>query len=337
MKILIIKLGALGDVIRTIPVVRAIKNKYPDSEVHWVTKSSSKEILENLSFLHKIHLPTGQITDAFDILYNFDTDKEAIKLASKIPAQKKYGFYDKEGYVGAFNLPAEYYLNTLFDDELKKANKKTYQQMMFETAEFPYEKLPYSLVLTDAQKKYARDFVKKNNLNSQNLIGIHIGSSPRWPSKSWHESKIIEFIKKLKQNKYEPLIFSGPDDFEKLNHLEKELQNEKIQVIKQDPLCTISEFASLVDLCSAVVCSDSLALHISLAMKKPTIGLFFCTSPDEIESYGLLKKIVSPNLPEFFPEKMDEYNEDLVKSITSDEVITSLEEIFKSLSKAKFI
>jgi ADP-heptose:LPS heptosyltransferase len=74
-----------------------------------------------------------------------------------------------------------------------------------------------------------------------------------------------------------------------------------------------------------MVCSDSFALHISLAMAKPTVGLFFCTSADEVEGYGLLRKIVSPMQKEFFPERMDEYSEELTKSITAEEVLKNIQ------------
>ena len=53
-KILIIKLGALGDVVRTIPILSAIKEKYPNSEIYWLTKKDSVEILENNPNINKI-------------------------------------------------------------------------------------------------------------------------------------------------------------------------------------------------------------------------------------------------------------------------------------------
>ena len=84
------------------------------------------------------------------------------------------------------------------------------------------------------------------------------------------------------------------------------------------------QFASLVNMCDFMVCSDSFSLHISLALKKPTIGLFFCTPPDEVESYRFLKKIVSPMLYDFFPEKMNQYDENLVRSISAEEVFDAI-------------
>ena len=69
-KILIIKLGALGDVIRTMPILIAIKEKYPDSEITWVTRQNAKEILETSLYLNKVISLPKEPTEFFDILYN---------------------------------------------------------------------------------------------------------------------------------------------------------------------------------------------------------------------------------------------------------------------------
>jgi len=327
MKIVIIKLGALGDVIRTIPILEAIKDKYPKSEILWVTKKASLEVLENNPAINKILTLPVQINKEFDILYNFDIEKEATNLATEINAKKKYGFYGQDNYPAAFNFSSEYYLNTLFDDELKKTNKKTYQEMIFSAAELPWNKQKIKIYLTEKDREYAKNFKKTNNLGAEKLIGVHIGSSPRWPSKSWHENKIIEFIKKAKNKGYKLLLFAGPDDIDKQKRIIETLKKENLIIPTQDPNCTTRQFASLVNLCKIIVCSDSLALHVSLALGKPTIGLFFCTSPYEVEGYDLLKKIVSPFLRDFFPERMDKYSEELVNSISSDEVLSLIGKI----------
>lgn len=327
MKILIIKLGAKGDVIRTLPILVALKEKYPDSEVYWITKPQSKEILESIQNIKKILAIPCEVEDKFEILYNFDIEPEATKLAREINADKKYGFYSEAGddYALAFNLPAEYYLNTLFDDTLKKENRKTYQEMMFQAAELDWKRQHHPIFLNEQSKKYAENFVKQRNINTEKLVGIHLGASPRWPSKAWHPERIKEFIKKAKQRGYEILLFGGPDEIENHQKLINELSQEKTEIHYNNPRNSDLEFASLVNLCKAMVCSDSLALHVSLALKKPVIALFFCSSPHEVESYGLVKKIVSPKLFDFFPEKMDQYSEELVQSISVEEVLKALE------------
>jgi len=326
-KILIIKLGAKGDVIRTLAILPAIKKKYPDSEINWITKKDVLEIFEDNPYISKVYSLPYSINknEKFDILYNFDIDKEAVELAEKIKAEKKFGFYSQDNFPAAFNTASEYYLNTLFDDELKKTNKKTYQQMMFESAELDYKKEHCPIYLNKKDLKYAEDFVKNNNISLDKLIGIHLGASSRWPSKVWDEENLREFIILAKKRGFEILLFAGPNEIKRYQKLIEQLNDKNIKVFVNNPGNTIKEFSSLVNLCKKMVCSDSFSLHVSLALKKPTIGLFFCTSPNEVEEYGLLKKIISPRLNEFFPEKMDIYDKELTKSISPSDVLKMIE------------
>jgi len=324
-RILIIKLGAKGDVVRTLSLLPAIKNKFPESEISWITKPNIIQIFEGNPYIKEVLTIPYNRKETFDILYNFDIEEEATSLAENIQANKKYGFYSEDNYPAAFNFGAEYYLNTLFDDDFKKSNKKTYQEMMFEAAELPYNKESFSIYLNEKDKKYAADFIKSNNLDSEKLIGIHMGASPRWPSKAWSKEKIKEFISRVKEKGYEILLFGGPDEIEKHQVLIEELKKEGLTVFHNNPYNSDKEFASLVNICKKIICSDSFAIHIALALKKPTICLFFCTTPHEVEGYGILKKIISPILYNYFPEKQDQYSEELVNSISVEEVISVLE------------
>lgn len=326
MKILIIKLGALGDVVRTLPIAEALKKKYPNSEITWLTKQNALELFENHPFVNKAFSIPFITQNKFDILYNFDIDEEATNLAIQIEADKKYGFYSDGGYPMAFNIPAEYYLNTLFDDELKKTNEKTYQKMMFEAAELPFGKERPIIYLSQGDIDYAQNFVKKNQINIKKLIGIHMGSGKRWPSKAWSTEKIKEFIIKAKERCYEILLFAGPEEVEKQHSLLKELKDNNVKIYTNDPNNTIKQFSALVNLCQKMICSDSFSLHISLAMQKPTIGLFFCTTPHEVEGYGLLKKLITPLFDKFFPEKQDQFSKELINSISTEDVLSILGE-----------
>lgn len=319
-KIVIIKLGALGDVVRTLPVLPALKKKFPQSEITWITKKSAITLFDGNPYVNHVTALPFATDKTFDRLYNFDIDKEATYLAESIKARTKYGFHQEGDYVSSYTLGGEYYLNTLFDDETKKHNKKTYQEMMFEIAELPYHHELSKLYLNAEDTTYAQAYTEKNKLSTKNLIGIHMGASPRWPSKVWHESCLEEFIQKAKSKGYEVILFAGPDEIVEQKRVLDVLARQNVHVYVNDPHNTIKQFASLVNLCRIIICSDSFALHMALALDKPTIGLFFCTPPAEVETYGRLTKLVSPLLYKFFPEKMDQYNEDLVKSISAEQV-----------------
>lgn len=329
-KICIVKLGADGDVLRTMPIARALKEKYPDSQIAWITKGDIADLMQGNPYIDKIFVLPAIPEEKFSALYNFDLEKDACEIAIKIGAEEKFGFYLREGYPAPFNIGAEYYLNTFFDDEIKKKNKKTYQEMMFMAADLRYQREYCPIYLNEEDSSYAQEFAKMNYLHSEKLIGIHMGASSRWPSKVWSEQRLKEFIVKAREKGYEILLLGGPNEAGKLEAFAQQLENQLIRIYRNDPYNTKREFAALISLCKIIVCSDSFALHVALALERKTVGLFFVTSPDEVEGYGFLTKIASPKLYEFFPEKSDQYNEDLVNSISSDEVLAAVDKAARS-------
>lgn len=324
MKIAIIKFGALGDVVRTTPILQGIKEKYPESEITWITIPIVKEILQGNSLINKILTQEDDLSEKFDILFSLDVDKEPSSLASKINADKKYGFFDMEGFPASFNSEAEYYLNTVFDDQLKIENRKTVQEMFFDICDLEYKKQPISININEQAKQNIDNFLEENNLKGKKIVGFNSGSGSRWPSKAWHPEKIKECIKKLKEKDYEIILLGGPEEIESMEKLKEELDNEGIKIYGKNTSNSLQDFFALINACDKIICADTLAAHVALGLKKPTIELFFCTPPWEIESYKTGKKITSSKLMEFFPERMDEYNEELVKSISVDEVLQCL-------------
>src|SRR3989338_9156068 len=108
MNICIIKLGADGDVLRTLPLAQALFKK-TNANITWITRGDVATLLEGLPYIHSILQSSDVATMPyveFDALYNFDTELEACTSAQKITAKKKYGFYDDGGYPAAFNAGA---------------------------------------------------------------------------------------------------------------------------------------------------------------------------------------------------------------------------------------
>lgn len=54
MKILIIKLSAIGDVVQTLPALEAIKGIYPTSEITWVVEEAAAGILDGHQLVHRV-------------------------------------------------------------------------------------------------------------------------------------------------------------------------------------------------------------------------------------------------------------------------------------------
>ena len=101
-----------------------------------------------------------------------------------------------------------------------------------------------------------------------------------------------------------------------------ELNNEDIKVISNNPNNTIKQFAGILEKCDKIITTDSLALHIAITLKKPTIALFFSTPEWEIEDYGKIKKIQSPLIEKYFFS--NKYSDELANSITTEQILEVL-------------
>lgn len=328
MDISVIKLGAAGDVVRTLPILKAIKDVHPNGTLTLVTKGDISLVFQSIPFIENVLTLPLASTPRADILYNFDVDQEALRLAEAIPAKKKYGFCNSNGYPGAYNPGAEYYLNTIFDDELKKNNNKTYQEMMFEAAELQSNKEPYLLNISSQEKEKADGYIQEKGIDPSRLIGIHMGASSRWPSKVWAQGNLKLFIKKAVAEGYSIMLFGGPNEAEEHQKLSQELTSEGVPFHHNNPHNSKLEFLALLNECRLVICSDSFALHMALGLHKPTIALFFCTSPHEVEGYGFLTKLIAPKLYDFFPEKSDVFDAELVSSISPADVWEAAKRLF---------
>ena len=53
-KILIIKLDAVGDVLRTTSILKPLKEKYPDCYIEWCTRQNASEIFKNNSLIDEV-------------------------------------------------------------------------------------------------------------------------------------------------------------------------------------------------------------------------------------------------------------------------------------------
>ena len=284
-------------------------------------------MLENNPYIDKFLVLNAQNTlrleqEKFDILFSLEITTPATLLANIVQADEKYGYYFNEGATFCFNKGAEEYLETAFLTNKKLKNRKSYQELIFQACELPYNKEEIIFELADASKKYAEEFRSKNNLKEKDkILGINFSAGERWASKSLSSENLKELVRRI-NSEYKIILLGGPEEEQKLKQISQELKNEGIAVVTNNPNNSVGEFASILSLCDKIITTDSFALHLSLALKKPTIALFFSTPYWEIEDYGVVKKIYSPLLSKYFLSK--NYSEELASSISVQEILKEL-------------
>jgi ADP-heptose:LPS heptosyltransferase len=291
-RILIVKLDALGDVLRTTSILPALKEKYPVSEITWVTKKNAFLLLEGNPFIdRKLALEDNfmqyLLTESFDVGICLDADPQSASILTLSNCKEQLGFIcNKDGKVVPVNQAAHQWWLMGVNDNLKKENRSTYQDHIFKICGLNTKVQKPQFKLDQKNIAFAEKISSENNLGQfKKVIGINTGGGTRWQLKKWIFENYIELIKLIKQKHpdYGILLFGGPDEIE---------MNEKIKEIIPDLIIdtgcknSIKEFAALINLCDVFFTSDSLGMHLSIALDKTTIVLVGPTSPWELEVFG---------------------------------------------------
>ncbi len=281
-RILIVKLGALGDVIRTTPLLRKLKQLYPSCEITWI--SQYPEILPNLVDIplkfNVMNIAKLQ-ADKFDILYSLDKDNEACALANLVKADEKKGFKLVNGKSYPIDEDSVHKYRTGISDNLNRTNTKSYPEEAFEIVGLEYNKEKY---LLDKPKKLVHaelDRIKRP------IIGLNTGCSPRWKTRIWPIEHWIELANMLKEAGYTPLLLGGPDEDEKNKYIAQNSSARYLGVFE------IDDFVSLVDEIELMVTGATMALHIGIALEKKIVLMNNIFNKNEFELYDL-GEVVQP-------------------------------------------
>lgn len=276
-RILIIKLGAAGDVIRTTPLLRKLKENYPDYEISWLTcfpDFLSPKWVDNILELNLSN--TLWLTEQkFDWVINLDKDKEAIALTRKLTASKKSGYTMNDfGKCMPISSNAEKHKwLTGLNDNISRANTKNYMEEIFEICGYKFNKENYVLELDGKQDWKSIDKSKK-------IVGLNCGCGERWVSRLWPEKKWIELSKLLREKDYEIILFGGPQEDKKNKGISKKAG---VKYLGYFPLRT---FCSLVNQCDIVITQVSMATHIAIALNKKLILMNNIFNKNEFYLYG---------------------------------------------------
>ena len=298
-ELLVIKLAALGDVLRTTALLPGLRRRHgEDAYLTWVTHPEAVELVANQPLVDEV-LPLGPETTLgltgrrFDAVYVLDKEPAATGLCLAVEAQKRWGFiHDERGALVPANPEVEYYWRLGLDDEEKfRRNTRSYQELLAEALGLDYRGERYVLRPSEDDRRAAAEILDlgaglKGLKPGAPLVGLNIGAGGVFANKNWPPARYGELI--ASRPDWTFVILGGPAEvaaMEELGRLPNALASGS-----ENPLLA---FAALVERCAVVVTGDTLGLHVALAVGRPVVVLFGPTSPREIELYGLGEKLVT--------------------------------------------
>ncbi len=327
-RILIIKLDAVGDVLRTTCLLPGLREKYPDAEIVWVTRARTRDLFLKNGFVDEVWTVENDAlvrlaVERFDLVINPDADKFAAALAAKANCKSRLGMtLDERGCVQPANPEALEWLQMGAFDDLKKKNTKTYQQIIYEMCGIPYARQRIVLETTGAERAWAGEFLSRAGVRGgERVIGLNLGGGERWKRKRWTEEHMLAFAGSvLSRPGLRLLLIGGPFEREAIGGMLSKLPPG---VISSGHDRTLRELIALVGTCAVVITGDTLCLHIASALGVPVIALFGPTSAAEIELYGNGDKIVAKGCHTCYLTDC-EVTPNCMDTITPDEVMRAM-------------
>lgn len=289
-RILIIKLGAAGDVIRTTPLLARIRKDHPQAEIVWLTYFPDlvpKDRVNKVLAYAPAALEWLKV-QSFDWLINLDKDDEAIALTETVKAKKLSGFVmgsfgkcrPAPGAAGA--AAAERKWMTGIWDDLNRANTESYMAEIFRICGYTFKREPYALPAKIKGSWAAIDRTKT-------VVGLNTGCGARWTTRLWGEANWTKLAEHLKGEGFEVILLGGPQEDE---------QNTRIATksgAKYLGHYELGVFIDLMDQCDVIVSQVTMAMHIAIGLGKRLVLMNNIFNANEFELYGK-GEIVQPDL-----------------------------------------
>jgi heptosyltransferase I len=276
MNILIVRLGALGDVVHTIPAAAALRAAFPDARIDWLVDAKHRAMVDLVTTLDRtIALEHSTLAGwsavlramrqtAYDVAIDLQGLLKSAVLARGSGAARIVGFsiwhlrektarpfysdaHDAEGgHVIAKNL------------RLLRAVGVDDDEIRFPLAE------PPSAALTELRQR----------LGGRRFALINAGAA--WPNKRWPPERFGQLAAFLREAcALEPVVLWGPGE----ETLAAQVIAASSGTAHEAPRTSVADIVALARASELVISGDTGPLHIATAVGTPTVSLFGPTDP----------------------------------------------------------
>jgi len=283
-KFLVVRFSSIGDIVLTSPVVRHLKQQVEDAEIHYLTKSAYRSLLEANPYIDRVHSFDGDIKACITLLRKEGIDY-VIDLHHNIrSARIKYGLKRI-----AFSV-----------------HKLNWLKWLFVT--FKMDRLPHRHMV-DRNLDTIKTFIEEPDKGGLDYFipekdEVHIHSLPEPFMKGYvglsigaqHETKklpVESLVKLCHLLEFPVVILGGPEDRERGEHLVSSLPGKEI--FNGCGLYSIHQSASLVRQARVLITNDTGLMHIGAAFQQKIISVWGNTVPQ----FGMFPYRTDPSSVQF--------------------------------------
>lgn len=279
-RILLIQTAFLGDAILTTPLIRALKQTYPQAKLDVLCIPETVIVFKFNPYVHRVlsfnkRDKARRILTVLPLIRQLKNEKYDLAVSAQLHFTSSLIML-MAGIPNRLGFPRQKLLTMTIDLPKGIPVVKRYLRLMtaLTDKEFDHQTELYWDEKTDGTV----ESVAGNFLNSyQTVVGIAPGSV--WPTKRWLPEYFAELISELNKRDVRAILIGGKEDFQ--------LCREIAMMSGSDPLNLAGKLsllgsAALIQMLKLIVTNDSAPLHLANAVQTDVVAIFGPT----VERFG---------------------------------------------------
>jgi heptosyltransferase-1 len=296
-RVLIVRLGAMGDILHALPAVAALRQAHPKWYLGWAVEPRWRPLLSaddgQMPLVNRIHLVNAKQWARSPV--RVQTLREISGLRHSLRAERYDLCIDLQGAVrsalagrlaGASRMvgesdPREWAARWLFGERVCTQGVHVIEQAVEVCAAAAGE--PLSPVLpplpVDRDAEIWTDGVL-NHVDLRPVVLLSPGAG--WGAKRWPAERYGAVARDLHQQGYTVLVNAGPE--------ERSIAAEVVRAsgdVAQAPEFTLERLIALTRRVRLVIAGDTGPLHLACALGKPVVGIYGPTDPKRNGPFGV--------------------------------------------------
>jgi len=273
LRILVVKISSFGDLILSLPSLKELRDKFPQSSISLLTLKKYHSFLCDCPYIDEIITLEEKYKKIKNILnitstlrrrsFDYIVDLQNSRMSHLISflSFPRYSF----GYAlrGGFLLTKR--IKLVRGDSPLLSQERVLQLLGIKLSEkklifWPQEEHPFALPAAE-------------------LIGINVSASQKWKSKTWSREHILKLIDLIHKNlsNCKVVLFGDEESKTEAKKIEKSIMPSPFNLCGKTTLRTLPQVMQNL---KVFITPDTATLHLSLALGIPTIALFGPTDPE---------------------------------------------------------
>ncbi|MBA3958094.1 MAG: lipopolysaccharide heptosyltransferase II [Parachlamydiaceae bacterium] len=290
----------LGDLVMATPILKALREKWPDAHITAMCQSNVASLLENDPNINEVlkfkrvsgwihHLHHGEVINAL----RYGHYDLGILLTNSFSSAWWFWRGKVKNRIGFAGNVRNLLLNKAvpFPEKIASQHLVITYKMLLEPLGIPVSDDSPTLYLSPAEQTAARELLMRQGIvkGKNVIVGINPGAA-YGTAKCWLPDRFLEVTRRLIEDPSVYVLYFGDNaGLSVVNDICKDLPTER--VINLAGKTSIRELLALIQVCDGFLTNDSGPMHIAAALKVPLVALFGSTSDVKTGPYGIGKVI----------------------------------------------